>query len=137
MGSIKCQPTGAPARCRLSALVIRLAFVLLACLSLATACHKSSATVLGKPPKGAPRTILSVRAGDTPPQVTVGGVMIEKCPVAGCWFRLRDPTGTIKIDTKSAGFVVVDVPLQTQVTVAGKVVTEGSDVMLEATGLRY
>jgi hypothetical protein len=63
--------------------------------------------------------------------------MIEKCPVAGCWFRLQDPTGTIKVDTKSAGFVVVDVPLQSQVIVAGKVVAEGSDVVLEATGLRY
>jgi uncharacterized protein YdeI (BOF family) len=123
--------------CTSAARSFSLEFVLLACLMLATSCHKSNATVLGKAPKGAPRPILSVRAGDTPPLVTIGGVMVEKCPVAGCWFRLRDPTGTIKVDTKSAGFVVVDVPLQSQVTVAGKVVTEGSDVMLEATGLRY
>lgn len=125
----KRQPIGAPS--------LRLLFALLACLVVATACHRSSATVLGKAPRGTPRTILSVRAGDTPPQVTIGGVMIEKCPVAGCWFRLQDPTGTIKVDTKSAGFVVVDVPLQSQVIVAGKVVAEGSDVVLEATGLRY
>ena len=114
-----------------------LVLVLLACLVLATACRKSSATVLGKAPKGQPRSILSVRAGDTPPQVTISGIMIEKCPVAGCWFRLSDPSGTIKVDTKSAGFVVVDVPLQRQVTVTGQVTTEGSDVILEATGLRY
>jgi len=118
-------------------LSLRLGFVLLACLLLATACRDSGATVLGKAPKGQPRSILSVRAGDTPPQVTISGVMIEKCPVAGCWFRLRDSSGTIKVDTKSAGFVVVDVPLQRQVTVAGKVVAEGSDVILEATGLCY
>ena len=116
---------------------LRLVLVLLACLVLVTACRKSSATVLGKAPKGQPRTILSVRAGDTPPQVTISGVMIEKCPVAGCWFRLRDPSGTIKVDTQSAGFVVVDVPLQRQVTVTGKVIAEGSDVKVEATGLRY
>jgi uncharacterized protein YdeI (BOF family) len=114
-----------------------LGFLLLACLVAATACHKPSGTVLGKAPKGQTRTILSVRAGDTPPQVTVSGVMIEKCPVAGCWFRVSDATGTIKVDTKSAGFVVVDVPLQSRLTVAGKVVAEGSDVLLEATGLRY
>ena len=116
---------------------LRLGLVLLACRGLATACRNSSATVLGKAPKGQPRSILSVRAGDTPPQVTISGVMIEKCPVAGCWFRLSDSSGTIKVDTKSAGFVVVDVPLQKQVIVAGKVVAEGSDVILEATGLRY
>ena len=116
---------------------LRLFLVLLPCLVLATACRKSSATVLGKAPKGQSRTILSVRAGDTPPQVTISGVMIEKCPVAGCWFRLRDPSGTIKVDTKSAGFVVVDVPLERPVTVTGNVIAEGSDVILEATGLRY
>lgn len=63
--------------------------------------------------------------------------MIEKCPVAGCWFRLQDNTATIKVDTKSAGFVVTDVPLQTTVTVSGKVGTEGNLPLIEATGLRY
>jgi len=63
--------------------------------------------------------------------------MIEKCPIAGCWFRLRDNTGVIKVDTKSAGFVVVNVPLESRVTVAGKVIINGDDVMLEATGIRY
>jgi hypothetical protein len=31
----------------------------------------------------------------------------------------------------------VDLPLETQVTVAGKAVPDGNDVALEATGLRY
>jgi uncharacterized protein YdeI (BOF family) len=69
--------------------------------------------------------------------VTVRGVMIEKCPVAGCWFRLRDSTGVIKVDTKSARFAVVNVPLESQMTVAGKAVAEGDEVMIEATGIRY
>jgi uncharacterized protein YdeI (BOF family) len=107
------------------------------CLLLATGCHKPQGVVLGKTPKGKLQTILAVRAGDTPPQVTVSGVMIEKCPVAGCWFRLRDSTGVIKVDTKPAGFVVVDVPLESNVTVAGKAVADGDDVMIEATGVRY
>ena len=63
--------------------------------------------------------------------------MIEKCPVAGCWFRLRDATGVILVDTKSAGFVVVNVPLESPMTVAGKAVAQGDAVMLEATGVRY
>ena len=107
------------------------------CLVLATACHQPQGTVLGKPPKGEPQTILAVRSGDTPPQVTLSGVMIEKCPVAGCWFRLRDRTGVIKVDTKSAGFVVVKVPMESQMTVTGKVVADGDEVVIEATGVRY
>ena len=63
--------------------------------------------------------------------------MVEKCPTAGCWFRLRDNTGVIKVDTKSTGFVVVDVPLETKITVSGKVVADGNDVQIEATGIRY
>jgi len=63
--------------------------------------------------------------------------MFEKCPVAGCWLRVRDETGTIKVDTKSAGFVVVDVPLNSKVTVMGKVINEGGEVSLEAEGLQY
>ena len=106
-------------------------------LLLAAGCGQREGKVLGKAPRGEPRSIVAVQAGDTPPQVTIQGVMIEKCPVAGCWFRLRDRTGTIKVDTKSAGFVVVDLPLDSQLTVAGKVVPDGKEVALEATGLRY
>jgi uncharacterized protein YdeI (BOF family) len=92
---------------------------------------------LGKAPAGDVRTILAITAGDTPPQVVVSGVMIEKCPVAGCWFRLRDSTGIVKIDTKPAGFVVVNVPLESTVTVGGKIVTEGDQTVIEASGIRY
>jgi len=45
-------------------------------------------------------------------RVVLHGRMTQKCPVAGCWFMLHDETGTIKVDTKNAGFVVVDIPLQ-------------------------
>jgi hypothetical protein len=63
--------------------------------------------------------------------------MIEKCPEAGCWFVLRDESGAIKVDTKDAGFVVVGVPLQVSLTVAGRLTTNGTERMLAATGLRY
>ena len=116
---------------------MRIAVAALLCSLTVTGCHKPQGTVLGRPPKGEPLTVLSVKAGTTPPEVTVSGVMIEKCPVAGCWFRLRDNTGVIKVDTKPAGFVVVNVPMESRVTVAGKVVADGDDVMIEATGVRY
>ena len=63
--------------------------------------------------------------------------MIEKCPAAGCWFIIRDGTGIIKADTKLAGFVVVDVPLQTRLTVGGTMVSSDSERLLRATGVRY
>jgi hypothetical protein len=100
-------------------------------------CSKPHGIVLGKSPKGDPVSILAIRAGDTPPQVTISGVMLEKCPVAGCWLKVQDQSGTIMVDTKSAGFVVVNVPLESKVTVAGKIVTEGDEVLIEASGLRY
>jgi uncharacterized protein YdeI (BOF family) len=114
---------------------LQVAWVMVA-LALA-GCHKPQGTVLGKPPVGDARTILAVRAGDTPVRVTLTGVMVEKCPVAGCWFRLQDRTGVIKVDTKAAGFVVVKVPLDTKLTVAGKIVSEGDETVIEATGLQY
>lgn len=104
---------------------------------LVMGCSHSKGKVLGKTPSGEVKTILAVRAGDTSPQVTLTGSMVEKCPVAGCWFRLRDGTGTIRVDTKSAGFVVVDVPLESKMVVAGKIVESGDEVLIEATGLRY
>ena len=100
-------------------------------------CRGSKERVLGQRPSREVKTILAVRAGDTAPEVVLCGEMVEKCPVAGCWFRLKDSTGIIKVDTKMAGFVVVDVPLETKMVVAGKIIESGDEVLLEASGLRY
>lgn len=114
----------------------RVCLVAFACCLLA-GCQKSKGTVLGKAPEGKTHSVLAVQAGDTPSKVTLSGVLVEKCPVAGCWFRLRDESGTLKVDTKAAGFVVVGIPLQTKMTVSGKVASEGEEIILEASGLRY
>ena len=45
------------------------------------------------------------------------------------------PTGTIKVDTTSAGFVVAKVPLASKVTVAGKVIADGDEIEIEAGGI--
>ncbi len=101
-------------------------------------CGQPQASVLGKP--SAPVVVSPVaKAKQARPAtlVTVTGTMTEKCPTAGCWFILHDATGTIKVDTKAAGFTVVDVPMQSTVTATGKVVPDGSDRKIAATSVSY
>ncbi len=112
-------------------------FWILIGFALVCGCRNEGGRVLGKMRSGPPTSIIAVRAGDTPPRVILRGVLIEKCPAAGCWFYLQDDTGVIKVDTKAAAFVVVDVPLQTLVTVSGTVVNTDEEMSIEATGLRY
>ena len=57
--------------------------------------------------------------------------------MAGCWFILQDSTGRVRIDTKTAGFVVTEVPLRTRMAVAGKVEREEGVTNLSATGARF
>jgi uncharacterized protein YdeI (BOF family) len=69
--------------------------------------------------------------------ITLRGTMVEKCPVAACWFRLKDDTGVVKVDVKTSNFTVADVPLGATVTVTGKPVTTGGEPYLAGTGLTY
>jgi uncharacterized protein YdeI (BOF family) len=88
----------------------------------------------------APGEVLAVDAARSSPAgtaVLVSGEMVEKCPVAGCWFVMRDSTGAMRVDTKNAGFVVLDVPLRAKVTVAGKLSKPGDEPQIDASGLRY
>src|ERR1041385_3497999 len=104
---------------------------------LLCACGHQKGTVLGKAPNGEVRNIIAVRAGETPAQITLRGKLVEKCPTAGCWFYLQDATGVIKVDTKAAGFGVVNGPVETTVTVSGKVINGSEETSIDATGLRY
>jgi len=115
---------------------MRVLILVLASVLFTTGCGPKG-KVLGKPSKDPVSTVLAINAGDAPPRITLQGTMVEKCPQAGCWFRVDDGTGVIKVDTKAAGFVVSSVPLNTNVKVSGKVVTEGSEQQLEATGLLF
>jgi uncharacterized protein YdeI (BOF family) len=83
---------------------------------------------------GVQTTVREARPSQT---VSLSGVMVEKCPASGCWFRLRDGTGTIRVDTRGAGFVVTNVPLQSHVTVMGKVTKRGDEKSVLASALRY
>ena len=84
-----------------------------------------------------PVSLEEARALHTENAVTISGVMVEKCPEAGCWFVLKDSGGTVKVDTKTAGFVVVDIPLNRRLDVLGRWVDQGRERVFAATGLRY
>lgn len=111
---------------------------------------RAGATVLGAAPPPAGARAVAVRdlngeaaASGGKKSVIVRGAMIEKCPAAGCWFKLRDATGVVRVDTKNAGFVVTDVPVGAILTVAGTPAAPaapaaaGTEPTLAATGLRY
>jgi uncharacterized protein YdeI (BOF family) len=98
---------------------------------------RPSEHVLGQRPEGGPLALGEVRGAPRDRVVTVSGRMVEKCPVAGCWFYLEDKTGKVRVDTKNAGFVVVDVPVGTVMSVAGRVHGGTDEIQIVATGLRY
>lgn len=104
---------------------------------VSTGCRPAGSSLMGKEPAGSPVAIGGAITNGASGSMVIQGVMSEKCPVAGCWFFLKDATGTIKVDTKSAGFVVVDVPLGVRMTVTGRLVHEGGETVLAADGLRY
>jgi len=109
----------------------------LAAAALLTACSNQKPKILGVAFDETTVPVAAAKRAETGTRVSVQGKMTEKCPAAGCWFLVRDGSGGMKVDTKTAGFVVVDVPLGTPVTVAGRVATNGTDCLLSATGLRY
>ena len=57
--------------------------------------------------------------------------------MAGCWFIIQDTTGTLKVDTKAAGFVMLDVPMGSTVTVGGKAARAEGERLVQASGVRY
>lgn len=109
--------------------------LLLGSLLLLAGCGPTGG-VLGVEPGGSVVPLAQASAMTNGP-VTVVGELVEKCPVAGCWFVLKDATGTLRVDTKSAGFVVVEVPLHRQVRVTGTMIRTAVGPELAATGLRH
>lgn len=116
--------------------IVRLVTGALIAVSLyaAQGCGSRSPMVLGLAPATGARVTPIARVTASQQPTTISGTMIEKCPVAGCWFVVKDRTGVIRVDTKAAGFVVTDVPLSSSVVVTGAVTGGGRE--LAATGLR-
>lgn len=113
--------------------------LLVLCVSLwlviAGGCKTQSKTMLGQPfAAGSVTSVQALRPSPTP--VIIQGTMIEKCPISGCWFKLQDHSGIVKVDTKNAGFVAADVPTGAEVTVSGTY-RVAPEQQFEATGMRY
>ena len=72
----------------------------------------------------------------SPGTVKLSGVMIDKCPVSGCWFHLKDKTGIIKVDLKATNFTSTPIPVNSKVNVYGKYAS-GDDSRLVAVGIEY
>jgi uncharacterized protein YdeI (BOF family) len=125
-----------PGNIRASRLLITTLFSAFTGLLL-VGCASRSDHVLGVAPAGEKTSsVQSLASYAADSRVTLQGEMIEKCPVAGCWFMLKDKTGVVRVDTKAAGFVVSDVPLHTTLTVCGTVTT-GTERGIAAAGVRY
>ena len=100
-------------------------------------CQSSRQHTLGSAfTDGDVKTVRALSAAKQSTPVVVQGEMIEKCPMAGCWFVLKDKTGVVRVDTKGAGFVVSEVPLNAHLTVAGTL-TPGAQPGIAASGVRY
>ena len=113
-----------------------LALIVLPLVFLALAgCGRQPAQTMGSAAAFGPVTAIRDLKPTAAP-VTIRGTMIEKCPVAGCWFKVQDSSGVLKVDTKTAGFVVVDVPVGSRVTVSGKFQVE-PEREISALGVRY
>jgi uncharacterized protein YdeI (BOF family) len=97
-------------------------------LVLLLGCSGPRSEVRGKEPAGTVSTAAALRQAAARAPVTVRGTMVEKCPVAGCWFILQDGTGRVRVDLKNAGFVVTDLPLGRAVTVSGTLRRASTDV---------
>ena len=97
-------------------------------------CARQDSQVLGRAAFGPPTAICDLKPSPKP--VTIQGTMVEKCPISGCWFKVQDRSGVLKVDTNAGGFVVADVPTGSRVTVSGTFQTD-PEREISASGVRY
>jgi uncharacterized protein YdeI (BOF family) len=116
---------------------MKIFFLLCVALVLVAGCGKHSERTLGAAVQGTPLSVAKLSDAETDGPFLLEGTMTKKCPVAGCWFVLTDKTGTIKVDLKNSEFVVVDVPLNAHIAVAGRLSTNDTGLVLEASGMRF
>lgn len=104
-------------------------------LAALTGCARPNGHTLGQTVAFSPLTVIRDLKPSSSP-VTIRGTMTEKCPISGCWFKVKDSSGILLVDTKTAGFVVADVPTGSQVTVSGTFEAT-PECRINALGIRY
>lgn len=110
--------------------------ILIVLLILWAGCARKE-SVLGHFESGEAITVAKASAVESKKPIEITGKVVEKCPVAGCWFYLEDATGRIKVDTKAAGFVVLEVPLGREVKVSGRLSRDGVNQQIDAAGMVF
>ena len=85
-------------------------------------CSVTAGHLLGKPKADTDKTAIS-------------GKVVEVCPTAGCWFRIKTDKGIVRIELKNAGFVATGIPVVTDVLARGTTNAKTGD--LADYGLSY
>ena len=102
---------------------------------VAAGCGK--AEVYGTPPGAgdstAIREILSGAGELGDRQVTVEGTIVRECP-SGCWFELKDESGSVRVDLAPSGLAIPQRVGKT-VAVLGTVSTNGPQVEVVGSGV--
>ena len=101
-------------------------------------CRVPESLLLGVAPLETPQsTVRAMLTEKHTAPLRLQGTIVEKCPVSGCWFRLKDDSGTVLVDLKPAGLTAAEIPVGTKVMAVGTVQREGDVLRLRATGIRY
>lgn len=69
--------------------------------------------------------------------VTIEGEVIQQCPAAGCWFRIKDDIGEGFIDLSPANLTVQGERVGQHAKVTGKVVKKGGQMRIEAEHVEF
>lgn len=64
--------------------------------------------------------------------LAVDGEIVQQCPAAGCWFRMKDDAGEVFVDLAPAKLRLTDKRVGQQATVTGRLVKQGGQLRLEA-----
>lgn len=69
--------------------------------------------------------------------VTIEGEVIQQCPAAGCWFRIKDDIGEGFIDLSASNLTVQGERVGQHAKVTGKVVKKGGQMRIEAEHVEF
>lgn len=69
--------------------------------------------------------------------IVIQGEVTQQCPAAGCWFRLKDPTGEVFVDLNSTDIRVRQDRVGDRAQLTGKVLKRGGELQVEAKTVQF